>query len=192
MNLALIFDVETTGFPEWQEPSDSPKQPHIVQLAALLVDLDERKVIQSIDLIVKPDGWEIPKEVSDIHGITQEIAEEVGIPEIVAVDTFLKLWNGCKRIAHNRTFDQRIIRIACKRFFNEDIQEAWADKDDFDCTMLMAKPVMELPFPSGKAGIKQPNLAEAYKFFTGEELKNAHSALADAKACMEVYFGLME
>ena len=45
MNTAIFFDTETTGLPLFKEHSEHPSQPHIVQLAACLVDLDTRKTI---------------------------------------------------------------------------------------------------------------------------------------------------
>lgn len=192
MNLGLIYDTETTGLPDWKSPSGGENQPHIVQLAALLADLDEKKVIQSMDVIVKPDGWVITDDTAEIHGITTEYAMDVGIPEEQAFDLFLSLWGGDrKRISHNRTFDQRIIRIATKRYCDEEIIDAWAEKETHDCTMLMAKPIMQLP-PKGRYGYKSPKLEEAYKFFTGKDLENAHTAMADAQACMEIYFAMLE
>lgn len=82
----LFFDTETSGLPRWKEPSESPDQPHIVQLAAELVDLETREVLESMDVIVKPDGWTISAEMTAIHSITQEHALEVGIPEKDAID----------------------------------------------------------------------------------------------------------
>ena len=52
MNIALFYDTETTGLPLYDQPSDDPRQPHIVQLGAILVDLDARKEIACLDLIV--------------------------------------------------------------------------------------------------------------------------------------------
>ncbi len=185
MNLLLPYDTETTGLPDWKTPSGGDNQPHIVQIAAMLVDEDTKQVIQSIDLIIQPDGWEIPEEVSEIHGITTEHAMDVGIPEDVAVGAFLAMWGmgRVKRIAFNKTFDQRIIRIAAKRYCNEEVIKQWAVKDDHDCSMQMARKVI---------GGKNPKLADAYKFFTGKELENAHSAMADTQACLEVYQAIKE
>ena len=101
MNLALFYDTETTGLPDFKAPSEADHQPHIVQLAALLVDLDTRQTIQSMDVIVRPDGWTIPDEVAAVHGISTEHAAEVGIPERTAVQMFMELWSGRKRVAHN-------------------------------------------------------------------------------------------
>jgi hypothetical protein len=81
MKTALVFDTETTGLPLFEQPSDHPDQPHLVQLGALLVDLDTRRELASVDLIVRPDGWVIGEEVSKIHGITHELAMDVGVPE---------------------------------------------------------------------------------------------------------------
>jgi DNA polymerase-3 subunit epsilon len=191
MNLVCAYDLETTGLPDWKNPSDSHHQPHIVQLAGILADDDTGKIISSLDLIIQPDGWEIPQEVTDIHGITNEMANQVGVNEADAVALFLQMVGGAKRLAHNRTFDQRIIRIATKRYFPENVQEQWAEKENHDCTMLMAKPIMQLE-PKGRYGYKSPKLSEAYLHFMGKELEDAHSAMADARACLDIYFAMKE
>ena len=188
MTLAIVSDTETTGIPDFKAPSESEHQPHIVQLAALLVNLESRKIVQQMDVIIKPDGWTIPQECTDIHGITNEMAGDMGVPEKMAVEMFLELWRSRLRIAHNTTFDNRIIRIATKRFFSEDVIDAW-HTGPYECTGLLTKPIMEMP-PKGRYGYKMPKLEEAYRHFVGEQLQNAHSALADAKACMEIYFAV--
>jgi len=186
----LFFDTETTGLPDWKVPSDSEHQPHIVQLGIILADAESKKIISSVDAIIKPDGWTIPEEMTEIHGISHEMAMDCGIRETTAIDTLLQMWGDKTRVCHNRTFDQRIIRIALKRYqYGEDVMDQWGDKEDFQCTMLMAKPIMELP-PYGKYGYKNPRLEQAYEFFTGKTLENAHSAMADTQACMEVFFGI--
>lgn len=176
--LIIGFDTETTGIPVWKKPSDDAEQPHLVQIAAGLYEVESRKMIQSIDLIIKPEGWEIPKETSDVHGITTEYAQDVGIPEKVALDMFLSLWAGHQRVAFNTTFDNRIIRIATKRFCSEDTQTKWRESD-YQCAMMKSRKIM---------GGKNPKLEDAHKHFTGNDLKDAHTALADMKACMDVYW----
>ena len=182
MSQIIIFDTETTGIPNWKTPSGGDDQPHIVSLAALMVEEQTKEVIQTLNLIVKPDGWEIPQETIDVHGITNELAAEVGVPEEAALNIFLNLWNGRKRIAYNTTFDNRIIRIATKRYKNEQVIVNWKD-GQYECAMIGSKKVM---------GGKNPKLEAAYKYFMGTELEGAHDALVDTKACMDVYFAMKE
>ena len=183
MTHILVFDTETTGLPDWKTPSDGDNQPHIVQLGAMLVDKVSRKVIQSMDVIVKPNGWDIPEETTEVHGITTSFANDVGVPEKDALEMLLALHSAAHlRVAHNTTFDNRIIRIATKRYCNDDVIEAWKEADYF-CTMVNGRKIM---------GGKQPTLAEAYKFFTDKDIVEAHSAMPDAIACMEVYFGILD
>lgn len=192
MGSILFFDTETTGLPDWKKPSGGESQPHIVELAAILADEATEEVITMLDVIIYPEGWVIPEEMTEIHGISHEKALKVGIPEKTAVGCFFDLWESagkCKRVAHNRTFDQRIMRIAAKRYLSEDKIEAWADKDGFECTMLQAKPIMKLP-PKGRYGYKNPKLEDAYKFFTGREANQEHRAMSDTVLCMELYFAM--
>lgn len=203
MNPILVFDTETSGLPLFNEPSEDPRQPHIVQLGALLYDLDARKRIASIDVIVRPDGWTIPDEVAAIHGITTEHAMDVGVPETTAVEMLLQLWDAGSggrrlRIAHNESFDARIVRIACKRHI--DPRAGIPLSDDWkagraECTQLLSTPILKLPptekmRAAGRFHHKSANLLEAYKHFTGRDLVNAHSAMADVQACLEVYLAI--
>lgn len=197
MNLAIFFDTETQGLPRFSDPSEHPGQPHIVQLAAALVDLDTRKTISSMDVIVKPDGWTIPDEVAAVHGITTEMAGDLGVPEHEALDMFMGLWKGRTRIAHNETFDARIIRIAQHRFcFGPPQLDEWS-RGAAECTAKLATPILKLPptakmRAAGRNHYKTANLGEAYEFFTGKPLENAHSAMADVKGCMAVYFAIQD
>ena len=194
MNIKLFYDTETTGLPDFKAPSESAHQPHIVQLAALLVDMDTRETIQSMDVICRPDGWTIPEEVAAVHGITTEHAAEVGIPEHLAVSMFMELWVGRPRIAHNEQFDARILRIALMRHQSEDAADIWKSGPT-ECTARLATPICALPPTEkmkavGRFHHKTPNLGEAYRHFTGNELVNAHSAMADVLACRDVYFAI--
>lgn len=192
---ALFFDTETTGLALFDQPSEDPRQPHIVQLGACLVDLDTRKVLASLDVIVKPDGWVIPAEVAAIHGIDTERAIALGVPESLAVELLLELHKQAEfRVAHNESFDARILRIACKRFFDDATADEWKG-GTAKCTSTLATPIMKLPptpkmVAAGRRHYKTPNLGEAYRFFTGRELVGAHSAMVDVQACIDVFHAI--
>jgi len=191
MNPALFFDTETTGLPLFKEPSEDPRQPHIVQLGACLVDLDTWKTLATLDVMIKPDGWTIPDEVAEIHGITTEMAGDLGVPESLAVELLLDMLGDRLRIAHNEQFDARIVRIACLRHFDPSLADEWK-AGNAECTAQLATPILKIPptdrmKAAGFMKFKTANLGEAYRFFTGRELVGAHSALVDVHACMEVY-----
>lgn len=86
--LVLIYDTETTGLPLFKEPSEDPRQPHLVELCGLLYDEASREIVDSYHTLIRPDGWTIPDEVAEIHGITTEraLADEIGVMP-VAFDT---------------------------------------------------------------------------------------------------------
>lgn len=195
MSLGLFYDTETTGLPDFKAPSEAPHQPHIVQLAACLVDLETRELLNSLDVIIRPDGWVIPDDVAKIHGITTEHALDVGVPESTAVSAFMDMWACCnQRIAHNESFDARILRIALMRFESEAVADHWKAGAS-ECTAKLATPICQIPptdkmVKAGFTKFKTANLGEAYRHFMGGDFENAHSAMADVRACMDVYFAI--
>lgn len=183
MNLALVYDTETSGIPLWKQPSEDPGQPHIVTISASLVDIFERRVVANMDVIVKPDGWEITEETFAIHGISQQAALRYGIPEDVAVDALYALASAADfRIGFNETFDARMIRIGLKRMQDEESAEAFKAQETF-CVMRGCHKVM---------GGKWPKLVEAYQHFFGKPMEGAHTSRGDALATLELYYALQE
>lgn len=197
----FFYDTETTGLPLFREPSEDPRQPHIVQLAASLVDSETRRTIASIDVITRPDGWTIPDEVAAIHGITTEHANDVGIDAKLALDMALDLWRvSHARVAHNEQFDARLVKIQIRRHlpagYSLDAADKWS-AGAAECTQILSTPHVKAPptakmIAAGRNHYKSANLGEAYKHFTGKDLENAHSARADVDACIEVYFAIQD
>lgn len=182
MSMIIVFDTETTGIPDWKAPSESAHQPHIVELAAILHGPDGAAV-DTFSAIVRPDGWVITDEIAKLHGITHEMAMDLGIPEADALEGFMALSERAGiRAAHNATFDDRIVRIGLMRYSGEERADAFKNGTEKFCTCNQAR---------GPVGLKKlPTLAEAYKHFFGEDLQEAHRAMPDAQACARIYFAL--
>lgn len=198
---ALFFDTETTGLIAFKEPSVSPAQPSLVQLGALLVDIDTRKDLQSLDVIVAPQGqWTIPEGASRVHGIPTAMAEEVGICLEHAVLPFRDLLNAADFIvAHNLKYDRVIMERASAMVdlhFGQDVQDLWLPKNQFICTMMKSTGIVKKPPKNGKPSHRGeygwPKLNEALKHFTGEDLVGAHNAMVDVIACKKVFFALLD
>ncbi len=203
MNLAIFYDTETTGLIARNERRTSPNQPHLVQLAAKLVDLDTRNTIQSVDIITVPHDFEIPPQTSAIHGITTEYALNVGtFTEKQASTMFLQMMARARvRIAHNQKFDEEIMQIVFHRYLEG---QAYLQAPmlmgvtEAQCTADLATPILKLPLTpemikqgrSTESGYKRASLRESYLHFTGKEIVNAHTAMADVDACMAVYFAI--
>ena len=76
----LFFDTETTGLPKKYDAPSSDLDNwscRLVQLPWIMKDENQTLLSQG-DFIIKPEGFEIPKESSNVHGITTEIALEKG------------------------------------------------------------------------------------------------------------------
>ena len=181
MKNVLSFKTETSGLPLWRARSNDEGQPHIVRLAAVLCDGKTQRVIDQMDVVIRPDGWVIPQETIDIHGVTNERALEEGISEAEAVEMFLKLFTGSVRVSSNKQFNNRIIRIALKRFGTEEQQELWHDKEDNFCAMKMAEYDL---------GNKSITLPEATAHYLGHKPVDNSNSFVNAEAAAMIYFAI--
>lgn len=197
MKPILFFDTETNGLPLWNQPSEHPNQPHITQLAAELFDADSGRTLAFMDLMISPEEWKIPAELEQLTGITNALAARFGHSISNALNTFITMWSEADlRVAHNESFDQRMVRIEALREFGNDhgFHEDWKNGAAF-CTQTNSTKILNLP-PSarmvavGRTHAKSPNLGEAYEYFTGKKLEGAHNAAVDLAACKAVYFGI--
>ena len=189
----LAFDVETTGLIDFNADLLAPHQPRIVQLAAILCE-EDGTVIDEMNVIIKPDGWTVPEEVQKIHGITTERCEAEGIPMPEALARFnaMKAQAGA-RLAYNISFDKRLLAREAGAYGIEHNSEGI---ESF-CVMQMARPVCnEAPtnkmMAAGKKANKAPKLREAYQHFFGRDFEGAHDAMADVRACKDIFFKIRE
>jgi DNA polymerase-3 subunit epsilon len=197
MKTILIYDTETTGLPNFNLPSSDPSQPHITQIAAQLCEEETGEVLGGMDFMIRPDGYVIPPELEVLTGITTERALKYGIGAREALVMFMDFWALCDmRVAHNESFDARILRIALMRHTINDptTPDKWKEGGAF-CTLNSSKAIINLPptpkmLAAKRKGPKNPNLGEAYQFFAGEPLKGAHNAAVDIMACKAVYYGI--
>lgn len=170
----LFFDCETTGKCDFKRPPGDPRQPRLVQLAAVLTEGQEE--LASLSCVVCPTGFTIPEEASGIHGITTEKALASGLALGAVLDLFHQMMQKADGfVAHNIDFDRLIMTRELGH---------WPSEKPAFCTMKATTALCNLPGPYGP---KWPKLSEAYQHFFREPLANAHDALADVRACMRVY-----
>lgn len=164
MNLKLerplvFFDLETTGV---QIATD-----RIVEISILKVYPNGNK--ESWTRLVNPE-IEIPKEASDIHGITNEkVVMEPKFAELAPkISTIIE---GCDLAGFNSNrFDIPLLA-----------EEMLRAKVNFDMQDRMAVDVQVIFHKK-----EQRNLSAGYEFYCGKTLDNAHSAEADTVATYEI------
>lgn len=185
---ALIYDTETTGMPLFDQPSDDPRQPRIIQIAAALIDTETRADLAAINLTIHPDDWTIPPEVQAIHSISVVHCAETGIPISVALSAFIGLWQQADvRIGHVESFDARMVRIELKRHpVLRELADHWKDAPAI-CTKAIAKKhIPDLPAAGGGS------LKAVHRYYLGEDFDSAHTAEADMRATARVWFAMQE
>lgn len=191
MAYTLFFDTETNGYPG---SNMKPWDQRIVELAAILCD-EQGKELHCFDAIVDPGDYvDIHSDSAAIHGISYQLAREVGLPLTIVLAYFFNLCKNTDRfVAHNLDFDMRVVDGELSRLKKN---KPWEGKPGF-CTMKSCTDLVCLP-PTGKmqaAGRnhhKSPKLEEAYEFFFKEPHKGAHNALADARACKRIFYHIQD
>ena len=180
----LFLDTETTGLPQnWKAPYD--QWPRMVSLAFSLVRGDE--ILGQNEYIIKPEGYEIPLEASNIHGITTEEAQAKGNDiQMVLIQLATMTELADLVVFHNSSFDTGIISGEQMRLgYNP--EDFMSNCQKVFCTKQQSTNICKIP--NSRGGYKWPSLAELCTF-CGVENQTAHNALSDVIATKECYFYL--
>ncbi len=187
--MILIFDTETTGLPrDYNAPlSDSDNWPRLVQLAWQL-HTPEGKLVNRGNLIVRPDGFTIPYNAVQVHGITTERAKRDGIPlNDVLADFLIDLSRANYVMGHNIGFDINIVGAELIRAQHDEkqlTQKPFIDSKD-DGTDFCK-------LPGGRGGkFKWPNLTELHEKLFGVKFEEAHDAAYDVDATARCFFEMV-
>ena len=161
----VFFDLETTGVNIGTD--------RIVEISILKVFPNGNK--ESKTWLVNPE-MEIPKDSSDIHGITNE--------KVVAEPTFKELASkvseliaGCDLAGFNSNrFD---IPLLAEELMRAGIDFDMNDRKAIDVQVIFHKK-------------EQRTLSAGYQFYCGKELEGAHGAEADTNATYEILLAQLE
>lgn len=184
----LIYDTETTGLPNnFNAPvTDSDNWPRMVQIAWQLHD-ERGKLIENENIIVKPEGYDIPFNATRIHGITTEKANAEGIPLIDALKKFQTVLLNTKVIVgHNINFDQSIVGA---EFFRKGLNYEELNLPLVD-TMNVSVDFCAILGGRG-GGFKFPKLGELHEKLFDEKFDEAHNASADVNATARSFMELL-
>lgn len=192
--IGLFFDTETTGIKTKENPDFKPA---LVQLGAILQDTKTKDVLAEVNLICTQTNGPIPEAASNIHGISDEMAAKYGV-DIRMIDmVFACLISKADVIvAHNIDYDMDVV--------HDNMEHSWKrikDKQQF-CTMENNINVVKAPFSDKQkwyytskgikpdAAYKRPSLMETHVFYFGTEFEGAHDAMADIRACRDVFMAM--
>ncbi|MEM8765523.1 MAG: DNA polymerase III subunit alpha [Bacteroidota bacterium] len=185
----LIFDTETTGLPKrWDAPiTDTDNWPRCVQIAWQLHD-ELGNLVEHQDYLVRPDGFNIPYESEQVHGISTGLAEQQGEALEVVLERFNEVLHKAKFVVgQNVGFDVNI--MGCE-FHRMSIENPLTELPVLDtCTEHTAQLCQ---IPGGRGGkFKLPTLTELHQYLFGEPFAEAHNATADVEATTRCFLELV-
>jgi DNA polymerase-3 subunit epsilon len=161
----IFFDLETTGV--------DVVNSRIVQIACIKIDLDGNK--EEKCMLIKP-LIPIPKEASDIHGITDEKVKDAPYFSQIAV-ALNEYFSGCDIGGYNSdNFDIPLL-----------IQEFERCNIEFPTWELNLVDVLKY-----ERLLHSNTLEAVYQRYTGKKLEGSHDALNDVRATLEVLLHQLE
>ena len=186
----LFFDTETTGMPDdFDAPvTDTDNWPRVVQIAWAHVSTDPHTIDGTLSYIIRPDGFTIPANAAEVHGITTERAVSEGYPRGKVLEAFSKAVRVSDvLVAHNMSFDLPVGGAELVRLRSTNMLH---DMPTI-CTKEASTDYCKIPFPGGGRGYKWPNLQELHDTLFGERFDDAHDAGVDVKAGARCFLELL-
>ncbi len=185
----LIFDTETTGLPKrWNAPiTDTDNWPRCVQIAWQLHDA-MGNLVEHQDYLIRPDGFNIPYDAEQIHGISTALAEQQGLSLAEVLEKFNAAMAKTKFIVgQNVGFDLNIMGAEFHRLAVENPLQELPVLDT--CTEETAKLCQ---IPGGRGGkFKLPTLTELHEHLFAAPFTEAHNATADVEATTRCFLELV-
>ena len=131
-NLALLFDTETTGLFRYDRRADQAGQPRLCSIAAELIDIDTREVVDSMHRLC--DGSDFTREdwmkAEEPHGAFEynHLSASLMMAEGVPVETILhefatledRISEACGYVAYVADFDLKVMRGERRRHHRDD------------------------------------------------------------------------
>ena len=161
----VFFDLETTGLDVGADK--------IVEIGLLKVlpNGEEHEMVQRIN----PE-MTIPQKVIDVHGITNEDVKDM--PTMKEFTPKLLDFIGAADLAGYNS-DRFDVPLLVEEIFRAGFEIDMKNRKTVDVQNIFYK-------------MEPRTLKAAYKFYCGEKLENAHSAIADIKATYEVLKAQLE
>jgi len=157
----VVFDLETTGL-----RADSHE---IIEIGAVRVNRDSANH-ETFQVLVKPRK-KVPKKITEITGISQQMVEQDGVALEQAVAEFQEFAGDLRLVAYNAAFDMAFLRNAAARCGKE-------VRNPVSCALHMARRA----WPS-RQSYRLTDMAKG----AGKSTSGAHRALNDCALTMGVY-----
>lgn len=161
----VCWDIETTGL--------NPKEDFMIQLAVSKFSKDTFEIVDSKKWYIKPaHNYTISPQAQEVHGLTKEFIDANGVYFKEISSAFFSMIEDADLLTYNgNTFDIKFLNEECKR---------WGLPLPIDGKNFYDAFSMECRF-------NPRNLSAVYKKYTGVDLEDAHDALADVNATIEVF-----
>ena len=168
-------------------PAEWPPFARAPPIAWLLCDHISQPIKQAT-YIIKPNGFNIPIHVAQIHGINNAKAMTEGVNYFDVLRELDNVLIGVNTIvSHNLNFDYNVLQA---EYYRYEVPSSLQYKKQI-CTMKASTEFCKLPGKGKYPGsFKWPRLDELYDVLFHEPLERKHDAREDVLACAKCFFEL--
>lgn len=157
----IVLDLETTGL--------SPERDEIIEFGAIRVTLDSQ-TLPMFQSLVKPER-RIPKHITEINGISQEMVDNDGRPLREVLTEFLEFIEDLPLVTFNAEFDMGFLQSAANK-------HGLAINNRYTCALKLARRAWP--------GLPSYRLTDLAKMGNLDD-DDTHRALGDCKRTVIVF-----
>lgn len=164
-NNIVAFDLETTGL--------NTQTDHIIQIGLVKFNKSTYEELGHIMFYIKPESdFSIDPYAQEKHGISKDFVIENGVLLRDVWGEISEFIGDCDILSYNgNSFDVPMLYNNLKRY---NLEFDFVSHKYYDSMIVERKRI-------------QYKLSETYKRYTGKELEDAHDALADVRATVQVF-----
>lgn len=164
-NNIVAFDLETTGL--------NTQTDHIIQIGLVKFNKSTYDELGHIMFYIKPEtDFSIDPYAQEKHGISKDFVIENGVLLRDVWDEISEFIEDCDILSYNgNSFDVPMLYNNLKRY---NLEFDFVSRKYYDSMIVERKRI-------------QYKLSETYKRYTGKELEDAHDAIVDVRATIQVF-----
>jgi DNA polymerase-3 subunit epsilon len=111
--MIFVLTAATSGLFDPKAADSANHQPRLLRVAGAIFDGD--KEVATVSSVIKPDGFRVDQSTVQFHGVTQEMAIELGLPIKTVLSMVYHMARACDSVVMWNDFYMRAVKAELER-----------------------------------------------------------------------------